>query len=520
MKGLRRKRGSMSHPGFASPLTGAKAPAGRPAGSLLDEFVDGPPVAPVQVTHADSNEDVSKKVRGVTARLEQLAKSQGTTNKLGHETAELARDLKQREQELLDKRHELTALEREEREMFDNLTPKEVEDLLAKMEPDIRAEARERFDRYLSKDGIRRLSTTPPGDEENRWRKHAPVGWKEGFAGLCDGWTDADLMRLGMEQWRKARSFFDSKKDDRDFQRVLEERGQVALAQDIVMQWASDLYQDGGADDAKRYTAMSFVVFAVAWAEHAFQKLQTTHTYAAALMCSDASREVLEDLHVPWHAFMVHVPNGLLAMVLEDGTTVVDFTRVLVVVDAEDGGSGYRSFLTLYDPASREFAGKGVTHRGKNLADLLFAPTPEDFVGNGGGRHLPKITRAIVLAKRLVAGLILAMQTQDNLRTRETRAWKGNGPGREGEPTHRTTIVGRPLRVDCREHVREYMGGGTSAPRSVQTLVTGHHKRQVIGVGRTGRKVVWIEPYWRGPEDAPILTRPKLVDPRKEKKGK
>lgn len=23
-----------------------------------------------------------------------------------------------------------------------------------------------------------------------------------------------------------------------------------------------------------------------------------------------------------------------------------------------------------------------------------------------------------------------------------------------------------------------------------------------------GRKVIWIEPYWRGPEEAPILARP------------
>lgn len=41
-----------------------------------------------------------------------------------------------------------------------------------------------------------------------------------------------------------------------------------------------------------------------------------------------------------------------------------------------------------------------------------------------------------------------------------------------------------------------------------QSCVRGHYKRQVIGVGRSGRKVIWIEPYWRGPEGAPLLVRP------------
>ena len=40
-----------------------------------------------------------------------------------------------------------------------------------------------------------------------------------------------------------------------------------------------------------------------------------------------------------------------------------------------------------------------------------------------------------------------------------------------------------------------------------------NRKRQVVGIGRTGRKVIWVEPYWRGPEEAPILTRPYHVGP-------
>jgi len=39
---------------------------------------------------------------------------------------------------------------------------------------------------------------------------------------------------------------------------------------------------------------------------------------------------------------------------------------------------------------------------------------------------------------------------------------------------------------------------------TVQTRVTGHWRRVVYGEGRSGRKIKWIQPYWRGPTDAPI----------------
>jgi hypothetical protein len=44
-------------------------------------------------------------------------------------------------------------------------------------------------------------------------------------------------------------------------------------------------------------------------------------------------------------------------------------------------------------------------------------------------------------------------------------------------------------------------------PPSVQCLVRGHWKRQPCGHELQDRKWIQIEPYWRGPEDAPIAVR-------------
>ncbi len=68
----------------------------------------------------------------------------------------------------------------------------------------------------------------------------------------------------------------------------------------------------------------------------------------------------------------------------------------------------------------------------------------------------------------------------------------------------------RPVTVDCRASVREFVAMGGSAP-TVRTMVRGHWKRQVCGPGGTDRRLVRIEPYWRGPEDGPVAVRSHVV---------
>lgn len=328
-------------------------------------------------------------------------------------------------------------------------------------------------------------------------RPDSPIGFKPAFAGLCADWEDTTLMRFGERMWQRAREKL-SKEDQAD----------RPLLQDGVATYIEKLYAP--ASMSKRVTAERIGVFALTWAVHAFQKLMTTHTYAAALMCSDPSKEVLTDLEVPYLAFMVHVPNGLLTIEGEDGT-MIDYTRILLTCQA--GFNGH-AFLTVYDPsAPKSSTGRTFTHGANTLADLLFDDAKEWLGVEDVKLTTPtKEQRVTRLAKRLVAGLLLAMQHQDNFKSRKVVARTNRERGVK-EPEHRITIIGKPLKIDCRSHIREYLSGKTRrvAPPSVQTIVRGHYKRQVIGVGRMGRKVIWVEPYWRGDENAPILTRPKLL---------
>lgn len=257
------------------------------------------------------------------------------------------------------------------------------------------------------------------------------------------------------------------------------------------------------ATEAVHATAL----FTAKWAVHAFQRLTTSHTFAAALMCSDVQREVLEGIEKQWDAFMVIVPNGML--IGKDG---IEFTRILVATYATAKVQN-NTHMILLGPTPKRMRTPCV--QSVSLPDLLAADESElEEPANDAGID-PRDRRCFVMAKRLVAGLLLNLQHPPNYKIRvveeRTKSLK-----RQAEPEHRIVTIGKPLEIDCRPAVKEYIEHGPkkgrkhSAP-TVQVMVRGHYKRQVCGVGRLQRKVIWIEPFFRGPEAALIQTRPQKV---------
>lgn len=343
--------------------------------------------------------------------------------------------------------------------------------------------------------------SVPPGELHSAPAAHtmlhgATIGTHRAFSGMAASWEDADLMSLGQRLWY-------------DSYRLLDEQPSVhRIGQAVEQLYAS-------ASTTKRASAVAIAQFAALWAHDAFQKVITTHTYGATLMCSDASHATLEDLPLPWRAFMVAVPDGLLAFTSSSGQQV-EYRRILVRV------SPGQASMVLYDPASGAGGAESaiVTQGAPNIGELLF---DEAFEGTSDlvdriPSNAPEM-RALKLAKRLVTGLLMTMAYTNNFRSSKPSPPRTAGSGREpGEgPEHRTTFVGKPLKIDLRAKVASYLnaagGNGRANARmpSVQVLVRGHFKRQVIGVGRKGRKVIHVLPYWKGDRDAPILTKPRMV---------
>jgi len=112
---------------------------------------------------------------------------------------------------------------------------------------------------------------------------------------------------------------------------------------------------------------------------------------------------------------------------------------------------------------------------------------------------------------RVFVGCVVELMSPAALKARN-QAKRAGVRWKRGAPKSWTFQLSRPVKVDCRSEViaaleRAAQGQPKGRAPSVQTLVRGHWKRQACGVGRAARRYIHVEPYWRGPEDAPIAVR-------------
>lgn len=77
------------------------------------------------------------------------------------------------------------------------------------------------------------------------------------------------------------------------------------------------------------------------------------------------------------------------------------------------------------------------------------------------------------------------------------------------DPTRRT-LVGKSYTIKRWEKTLS-SEGGEGRHITVRTLVSGHWRNQPCGAGHLDRKVIWIEPFWRGPEAAPLTEKRAVV---------
>lgn len=254
------------------------------------------------------------------------------------------------------------------------------------------------------------------------------------------------------------------------------------------------------------------------WADSGFTTFSASHSYAAALMATDTSTQS-GDLIVPWRCVRVRVPPGILE---------TDHVKVHAIyvqsIDGYHASLAYsdRPWDVLHESHLDDLEEDDAKFRMRvadTLADVLWYTADEtDFltVAENGVEvedpHEHEKRRLMRLCCNYVAGLFYTLQHTRDWTQREHKnhyGWHAAGE-RRPPPTHRNVVLGRPIAVNLSAPVRELARGTSRAslPAMFQALVRGHYKRQVIGVGRSGRKVIWVEPYWRGPEAAPVIVRP------------
>ena len=253
--------------------------------------------------------------------------------------------------------------------------------------------------------------------------------------------------------------------------------------------------------------------FGAKWVDCACPQVQMPHTYAAALMATRVPEDMLEDLEAPWDAFVIAVPGGLLEM--------IDPSKDNRKVSA-DWIAVWRKREKKEEYGVREGWAYCVMSRETNMTMWRFGVPLKDFLlenldENPFEEHplnLPHedYDRAVtVLIGRLIVNTIMAFQEVGNVTTTKSSK-RANRPISQKHPPHtRVFKIGKPIKLDVRPALREYLDtcgkGRKSSSPSVRFLVRGHKRRQAYGPKHSLRKIVWVMPYWKGPEEAPVLTR-------------
>lgn len=239
--------------------------------------------------------------------------------------------------------------------------------------------------------------------------------------------------------------------------------------------------------------------FALAWAENAFSTVEPAHRLAASLMATTIPQEYVEDfVRMPWRCFGFQVPDRLLgkeagfslALHTHGGTVqTISLIGQQFHYGVEDSLAGWNSKIVESSVVP------GIVDDG----------IPADFFSPSAVDRTARVTE---LMGRLFLGVCTEMsghrQSESGPSTTNGREHTDRSQDRRLTSTFKLT---RDVNVDVRRAVRDYVEGRSTRQPSVQILVRGHWKMQVYGLGKADRKLIHVEPYWRGPEDGPVAVR-------------
>lgn len=222
--------------------------------------------------------------------------------------------------------------------------------------------------------------------------------------------------------------------------------------------------------------------FGVEWMRSGFPKLEVGHKLAASLAMTDVPEDI--EVLAPWKAWSLIVPTGLFEV---EGVDKEAYARIWC------WGSEPKFF---------------VLNTGELLGPLTRADCQRMFVKNEPDKT---VTVLWGLVDSLIRGACLALSNPEEYKRQplKEKAASGKKSQRDGEPDFAVNrfMLSAPVEIDLRDHIKVLLSGkkkhGGGAP-TVQFFVRGHWRQQAHGPGRSLRKTIRIEGFWKGPEHGAI----------------
>lgn len=236
-------------------------------------------------------------------------------------------------------------------------------------------------------------------------------------------------------------------------------------------------------------------LWSVAWAEGGMPTVSITDQLACSLSMSRIPEDMVRP---PWPFFAIVLPQSTIE--LDTGTPIA-----IILVDWIEetrarslGGQQALVSITLIGTNAEVKKGPVLNSFSESSSGYVGVDVSHD----GAAPLSDHDARLFDALHRLVMGIACHSTVAD---APSRRTFSGPPKRRFGPPSTWDFKLCDPVSFDARPALRTYLREGKSP--TVQGIVRGHWKRQPCGSNRSGRKMIHVEPYWRGPEDAPIVVR-------------
>jgi hypothetical protein len=248
------------------------------------------------------------------------------------------------------------------------------------------------------------------------------------------------------------------------------------------------------------------ILWLARWCEQGFPRIVWDNPkFPAMLMASKADPSVIEFARPPWKAFLVDLPKDIL-YTNDVNNKNVALERVLIQIMKYETEEKWNF---LIQGKEVEIWRHGISI--EQLVDLTDAKFHQLFIQGLDDRD----KRTMVLIGRLIVGLCLTLSDPSRMReSKQTKSKKRTYINKKYALKMKNFVVGHPVIIDCRQDIKNNnlsTSDKKGSPATVRTLVRGHWKSQPHGPKNSFRKLIFREPYWRGPENSPIIKRDHII---------
>jgi len=265
------------------------------------------------------------------------------------------------------------------------------------------------------------------------------------------------------------------------------------------------------------------LTFSINWKINGYPIIKVGEKFAASSMATNVSKNLSLELRPPFPSFLVDLPKDILFFKTTENET---FSADYLGVSTEPSQNSQTLLWTVRMMSAMSFSrGKDIgmvnCQIDKYISDPINYVKTDIFTYGQPDKTLTKQqtenNKPFELASRLIASAVCAMTNaamveKVNKKVHEDYKKNPKKATSSKDPSPRVFKIIAPVKVDITKEIREYQLTGCKGKQvTVRTIVCGHWHRQAHGPKASLRRWQWVQPYSRGPEDAPLAIRPHIL---------